>query len=150
VYPPCQNADASSIRRPAPDTNRRDHERPPWAGAARWQTAPSARLRSLPQPMNSPDPAPILELIDAFRRSKTMFTAVRMGVFDRLDQASESAASLSGDLGADTGAIERLLDGCVGLGLLRKLENGTYENTAAAATYLVRSSPDALTGYILY
>jgi len=100
--------------------------------------------------MNSPDPAPILELIDAFRRSKTMFTAVRMGVFDRLDQASESAASLSGDLGADTGAIERLLDGCVGLGLLRKLENGTYENTAAAATYLVRSSPDALTGYILY
>ena len=28
------------------------------------------------------DPAPILDLIEAFRRSKTMFAAVELGVFD--------------------------------------------------------------------
>ena len=33
---------------------------------------------------NLPDPAPVLDLIEAFRRSKTMFTAVSMGVFEAL------------------------------------------------------------------
>ena len=35
--------------------------------------------------MTNPDPAPVIELIDAFRRSKAMFTAVRLGLFDRLE-----------------------------------------------------------------
>ena len=52
------------------------------------------------------DPAPILELIDAFRRSKTMFTAVSLGIFD-------------GDRPAGA-AMDRLLDACVGLGLRRQ------------------------------
>jgi len=30
---------------------------------------------------------PVLELIHAFRRSKVMFTAVRLGIFDRLETA---------------------------------------------------------------
>ena len=36
--------------------------------------------------MNIPDAAPVLELIDAFRRSKAMFTAVSMGVFEALHE----------------------------------------------------------------
>lgn len=34
-----------------------------------------------PDPIH-PDPTPVLDLIEAFRRSKTMFAAVELGVFD--------------------------------------------------------------------
>jgi len=53
--------------------------------------------------MTTPDN--ILELIDAFRRSKTMFAAVKLGIFD-------------GARPADSKALARLLDACVALGLL--------------------------------
>ncbi len=98
----------------------------------------------------TPDPAPIIDLIYAFRRSKTMFTAVGLGVFDRLGLAPAPLSTLAHDLGADADALERLLDACVGLGLLQKSVAGDYANTELAATYLLRSSPHALTGYILY
>jgi acetylserotonin N-methyltransferase len=42
-----------------------------------------------------------------------------------------------------------LLDACAGLGLLDK-DGAKYRNTPAASKYLVRKSPDTLTGYILY
>jgi len=81
------------------------------------------------------DPAPILELIDAFRRSKTMFTAVSLGIFD--GERPQGAA------------MDRLLDACVGLGLLTKLGD-EYCNTPLADEYLTRSSPRTLSGYIRY
>jgi acetylserotonin N-methyltransferase len=81
------------------------------------------------------DPAPILELIDAFRRSKTMFTAVSMGIFD--GERPQGAA------------MDRLLDGCVGLGLLAK-QGDHYVNTPMADEYISRSSPRTLSGYIRY
>ena len=34
-----------------------------------------------------PNPAPVLDLIQAFRRSKTMFVAVSLRIFDRLEAA---------------------------------------------------------------
>ncbi|MCW5977614.1 MAG: homocysteine methyltransferase [Bryobacteraceae bacterium] len=97
--------------------------------------------------MTEPSPDLVLDLIEAFRRSKTMFTAVSLGVFDRLEERPAGAAELSN--GADAGAMERLLDACVSLGLLRK-SGGRYENTPVASAYLRRSSERTLTGYILY
>ena len=60
--------------------------------------------------MTTPDnikPDKIVELIEAFRRSKTMFTAVKLGVFE-------------GARPADCKELARLLDACVALGLLEK------------------------------
>ena len=37
-------------------------------------------------PMDSPDASPIIELIEAFRRSKAMFAAVSLGIFDSLER----------------------------------------------------------------
>ncbi|MBI2681247.1 MAG: homocysteine methyltransferase [Candidatus Solibacter usitatus] len=99
--------------------------------------------------MTQPDPAPVLDLIEAFRRSKTMFTAVTLGMFDRLEEGPADAATLARHLGADCGALERLLDACVGLTLLSK-QNGVYANQPAASVYLARRSPRAMTGYIQY
>jgi acetylserotonin N-methyltransferase len=100
--------------------------------------------------MTLPNPSPVIDLIDAFRRSKTMFTAVRLGVFDRLERGPEKLDILSANLAADRNALERLLDGCVGLGLLEKHSDGCYANTALASAYLCRSSPHAMVGYIIY
>ncbi len=94
-----------------------------------------------------PSPSPVLELIEAFRRSKTMFAAVALGVFDRLAGGPRTAAALA--QGEHPDALERLLDACVGLGLLRK-RGLEYENTEAADAYLRRSSPWTLAGYVLY
>lgn len=93
-----------------------------------------------------PDPAPVLDLLDAFRRSKTMFAAVQFGVFDR---TPATLGELAEALASDTGALERLLDGCVGLGFLTK-SDGRYTNTAVADSYLRRSGPRTMAGYILY
>ena len=105
-----------------------------------------------PAPNPAPDPAPIMELIDAFRRSKTMFAAVSMGVFEALDEGPADASSLAARLlgpAAGAGPLERLLDACVGMGLLDK-RDGAYANQPVAETYLCDHSPLSLTGYVLY
>jgi acetylserotonin O-methyltransferase len=100
--------------------------------------------------MTTPDPSSVIDLIDAFRRSKAMFTAVRLGVFDHLQREPATLSALAGGIQANADALERLLDANVGLGLLRKLPDGRYANTDVADAYLCRSSPRALTGYVLY
>ncbi len=96
-----------------------------------------------------PDLAAVLDLIEAFRRSKTMFTAVRLGIFDCLEEGSQSAGQLAARLNLHSGGLERLLRGCTALGLLR-CEGEQYINTATAARYLVSASPNTFSGYITY
>ncbi|MBI5086557.1 MAG: homocysteine methyltransferase, partial [Acidobacteria bacterium] len=99
--------------------------------------------------MTPEDPSVVLDLIGAFRRSKAMFTAVKLGVFDRLNERPRTANELALDLGAETGALARLLDGCAGLGLLVKFGD-RYGNSAVADVYLRQGSRMSLAGYILY
>lgn len=99
--------------------------------------------------MSLPDPTPIVDLIEAFRRSKTMFAAVSMGIFDRLHDAPAGAADLASALGANPDALKRLLDGCASLGLLSK-SGGVYRNHPIADAYLRTANPDSLGGYIRY
>jgi acetylserotonin N-methyltransferase len=94
-----------------------------------------------------PDPSVVLDLIEAFRRSKTMFAAVDLGIFDRLAAGPLDAARLRKEEHLD--ALERLLDACVSLGLLTK-DGDTYANTPAAGAYLRRDSAATMTGYIRY
>ena len=99
--------------------------------------------------MMPPDPSPILDLLEAFRRSKTMFAAVSLGVFDALAAGPKSTAELARELEANPDALERLLIACVGLGLLESA-SGEFSNTAAAAAYLCSGSSQRLTGYLNY
>lgn len=79
-----------------------------------------------------------------------MFTALRLGVFDRLEAAPASAEALARRIKqVDKDALERLLDACASLGLLHK-DGVAYENSAEARTYLCRASSHSLAGYILY
>src|SRR3954447_21808817 len=103
----------------------------------------------LPQDRAKPDPTPVLDLLEAFRRSKTMFAAVALGVFDALASGPKALHALAGELKLNTDALERLLDACVGLELLGREGQG-YRNTPVAMTYLCKSSARRLTGYINY
>ena len=74
----------------------------------------------------------VLDLIEAFRRSKTMFAAVELGIFD-------------GARPAACKELARLLDACVALGLLEKRGNQCV-NTALADNCLRSDSPDTMSG----
>jgi acetylserotonin N-methyltransferase len=102
----------------------------------------------LPEVAN-PDPGVVLDLIESFRRSKTMFAAVSLGVFDTLESSPMSAAAMASTLKVDEGALERLLDACVGLNLLTRTKD-IYRNTPASSVYLSKQSPARMTGYINY
>jgi acetylserotonin O-methyltransferase len=99
--------------------------------------------------MSLPDATPVLDLIDAFRRSKTMFTAVDLGIFDLLHEAPADATTVAAALKTNPDATARLLDGCAVLGLLRK-HDGMYANEPCAEMYLCASSPHTMRGYIRY
>jgi acetylserotonin O-methyltransferase len=99
--------------------------------------------------ISKPDPAIVMELLQAFRCSKTMFAAVSLGVFDCLEAGPKSLPLLASELKASTDGLERLLDACVGLELLQRDQDG-YRNTPAASAYLCRGSPESMTGYISY
>ena len=99
--------------------------------------------------MSTADPSPVLDLIEAFRRSKAMFTAVSHGLIHRLEGAGGTPNELAQTLHLDENALLRLMDGCVGLGLLAK-RGDRYFNTAPASEFLRLDSPATLAGYILY
>lgn len=97
-----------------------------------------------------PSPAPIIHLIEAFRRSQTMFTAAELGVFAALASGPLTAAELAAQTQTHPEALARLLAACANLGLLTTTDAITYANSPATQTYLVSSSPHALTGYVEY
>ena len=99
--------------------------------------------------MTALSPAPIIDLMEAFRWSKVMFAGVSLGVFDALAEKPATASDLSLRLQTNAEALERLLNACVGLQLLER-RDAAFVNTPIADRYLVRSSPDSLTGYIRY
>lgn len=94
----------------------------------------------------TPKPQIVPDLVEAFRRSKTMFTALELGAFDATPVTAEDLAASAH---ADPRATALLLDACVSLGLLT-CSNGIYCNTTESEVYLKRTSPHTLAGYALY
>ena len=98
---------------------------------------------------SAPNPSPILELLDAFRRSKVMFAAEALGLFERLASKPATAATLAAGMQLHEGALTRMLDALVAMNLLNAAD-GNYVNAAATNEYLVRSSPRSMNGYVRY
>lgn len=96
-----------------------------------------------------PPPNLVLDLLEAFRRSKTMFAALELGVFDTLRDTSANSSELAHQLECQTSSLQTLLEACVGLGLLEISPQG-FKNSAVARTYLCSDSPRRMTGYIRY
>ncbi|TTK00928.1 Acetylserotonin O-methyltransferase [Bagarius yarrelli] len=101
-------------------------------------------------------PKKLLDYMEGFMVSKTLFTACELGVFDHL-HASEhplTAEEVAQELGTNKDGTERLLSACVGLELLisRLNEKGevVYSNTEMSTMFLTKSSPQSLYHSIKY
>lgn len=107
-----------------------------------------------PEPPAAPaalkDPQAIVEMASAFYASATLFAALDLDLFGRLNRlAPATAATLAADGTLDLRATRLLLDGCVALGLAVK-QDDHYANAPAAAACLVAGSPADLTRAIRY
>ena len=100
------------------------------------------------QDLTPPDPTRVLDVLNAFRKSKVLFAAVALGVFDALAAGPKPAAVLAKALKCDPDALERLLGACAMLGLLTRGADGAFANTPAATAYLTGDSPRRMLGYI--
>ncbi|KAK1169836.1 acetylserotonin O-methyltransferase [Acipenser oxyrinchus oxyrinchus] len=100
-------------------------------------------------------PKKILDYMEGFLVSKTLFAACELGVFDFLlvSEQSMSSADIAKGLKTSVDGMERLLMACVGLQLLHAdIQNGEalYSNTELSRIYLTRTSPKSLFHSIQY
>jgi acetylserotonin N-methyltransferase len=94
-------------------------------------------------------PDHVIELMEAFRRSQVLFTAVNLRIFELLEGSPKSLAELASAAGLPLVSLEQLLTACQALGLASRAD-GMFQNTPVTSQYLVESSPSNLLGYIRF
>ena len=102
---------------------------------------------TLPSSAPQPNPGAILQIGLGFWASKTLLSAVELGVFTELAAAPLDAAALSQRLGLHPRAALDFLDCLVALGLLDR-NGGLYANTADTACFLDRNQPSYMGGIL--
>jgi ubiquinone/menaquinone biosynthesis C-methylase UbiE len=86
-------------------------------------------------------PERILQMAWGYAPPLAIESAIRLGVFDRLDGQPESAEQIATDSRCSLRGITALLNLQVGLGLLKKTADGSYTLTPESRTFLVSSKP---------
>lgn len=109
-----------------------------------------------------PDPSNIIDLLNGFRRSAVLLSAVRLGVFDAIASSTSPCNALQLALrlqstseatskSANVASLSRLLSACTSLKLLSySSSDATYTLNPSSAAYLTSSSPCSLAGYALH
>jgi predicted O-methyltransferase YrrM len=104
--------------------------------------------------MNQPggkrlDPTPLMRLCTANWESQVLFTANRLGLFEKLAAGPSTAAELAGSTKCDGRALTLLLRSCVALGLLAETD-GRYKNSDLADAFLVPGRPGYMGNAVRY
>lgn len=97
------------------------------------------------------DPSHIMQIGSGFWPSKTLLSAVELGLFTHLGDGSATGEEIGSALGLHPRGIWDFLDGLVALGLLDREgdgENAHYCNTAETAAFLDRNSPRYIGGIL--
>ncbi len=94
-----------------------------------------------------PTPERIMQVGLGFWASKTLLSAVEMGLFTELARHPEDLGSLRDRLGLNERAARDFLDALVALGFLRRLD-GVYCNTPETDLFLDRRKPSYLGGIL--
>jgi hypothetical protein len=92
-------------------------------------------------------PDEILRLGSGFWASKTLLSAVELGIFTELAQAPADLAALSARVGLHPRAARDFLDALVALGMLDR-SDGIYRNTPATDRFLDRGKPAYVGGLL--
>ncbi len=95
----------------------------------------------------SVSPAGIMQLGMAFWGSKTLLSAVELGVFSQLAGEALDGETLRGRLGLHQRGARDLFDALVALRMLEK-RDGKYANTAETDLYLDRAKPSYIGGIL--
>jgi len=98
-------------------------------------------------PHDGPTPGHLMELGFGFQASKTLLTAVDLGVFDALAGDPKPLADVEDELGLHPRGAADFLDALVALDVLDS-EDGQYRNTPAADAFLVSGSPSYIGGLL--
>jgi len=96
-------------------------------------------------------PAHILQIGLGFWASKTLLSAVELGLFTELAKGARTGKDIQDALGLHPRATYDFLDSLVSLGLLERDGNGAgaqYRNTAETAQFLDRNSPQYVGGIL--
>ncbi|HEX3701805.1 MAG TPA: methyltransferase [Vicinamibacterales bacterium] len=96
---------------------------------------------------DGPTPDKILQTGLAFWGSKTLLSAIEIGLFTELARGPESLEALSGRLGLHSRSARDFLDALVALGFLTRNSDG-YANTAETALFLDRKKPSYIGGIL--
>ena len=107
-------------------------------------TAPA----SAEQGVGMPDPGPIMQLGTAFWASKTLLSAVELGLFTELAAGGPGdAEALRERLGLNPRSARDFFDALVALGMLER-SDGVYDNTPDTALFLDRNKPSYVGGML--
>ena len=96
---------------------------------------------------DQPSPEKILHTGMAFWASKTLLSAVEMGVFTELGHGPETFEALSGRLGLHPRSARDFLDALVALGFLVRTDE-TYANTPETDLFLDKGKPSYVGGIL--
>lgn len=142
-------------------TRQAPHDRPtPTASApALAGSAPAGFLIDVAKPSNggtslpemAPSPDHILQIGMGFWASKTLLSAVELGLFTVLSSGPMTGDEITERLGLHRRSRSDFLDALVSIGLLARDGDGTrarYSNTADTATFLDHRSPAYLGGIL--
>jgi hypothetical protein len=92
-----------------------------------------------------PNPEPILQLGLAFWASKTLLSAIELGVFTELARGPRTANDLAAKLSLHPRSARDFFDALVALGMLRR-SGDAYTNTASTDAFLDRGKPSYIGG----
>ncbi|MEP0767539.1 MAG: methyltransferase domain-containing protein [Fimbriimonadia bacterium] len=97
------------------------------------------------QQLNEPTVQSVRDMAYAFQKSRVLLSAFELGLFSALGDEDLAAEEVAMRAGADAGAVARLLNAQVALGLVRKSE-GRFSNTPFASEHLVEGKPGYMAG----
>ena len=72
----------------------------------------------------------LIQMATGYWISRMLYAAAALGLADRLAGSPKNAAELAGPIGADTGALHRLLRGLGAVGIVSELEGGRFALTS--------------------
>src|SRR5690242_2249137 len=93
-------------------------------------------------------PGGIMQLAMGFMASKTLLSAVELGVFTALAQGPLGGEELRRRIGIHERSARDFFDALVALGLLRRDAAGLYTNTPESERYLDRGKPSYVGGLL--
>ncbi|WHZ11619.1 MAG: O-methyltransferase, family 2 [Burkholderiaceae bacterium] len=93
------------------------------------------------------NPDKIMQLAMGFWGSKTLLSAVELGVFTELAKAPADRVTLQRKLGLHPRSADDFLDALVSLGMLDR-QNGVYRNTAETDLFLDKAKPTYVAGLL--